>query len=261
MAKKIKKPAKVQSKSAKKDKPKKEGKASKAAKPSKLIAKAKSPVKAKKADATPKAPTKSVKSSPKTVLNSEAIAAKSKKPIKKSGKEVDEDGVTFDDFDDHEDETPADNFKNKTQDELNEIRELLGEALAEDSDEVQIALRDAEGRLYCKVRECDELSLVDSYCRLHYIKLWKKIQLRKKILTDGKLEKYIEELTQRYPDKYIDMLRDDLKTEKSFLSTISELEIEEANEEAEMDDDQQGLIDEVRGIQPAGSGDTDDDSY
>ncbi len=185
-----------------------------------------------------------------------AVAAKVKKPAKKSNE--------FDDMDDGlelEDEAvQTENFKNKTHAEIEEIRALLGEVGVEDSDEVEIALRDAEGRLYCKVRECDELSVVDGYCRLHYLKFWKRIQLRKKILTDGKLEKYIDELTQRYPDKYIEMLREDLKSEKSFLSAINELEIEEAGEEnADMDDDQQGLIDEVRGIQPASSSSANDD--
>ncbi len=184
------------------------------------------------------------------------IAAKVKKPAKK--------GNEFDEMDDglelEAEAVKTENFKNKTHAEIEEIRALLGEVGVEDSDEVEIALRDAEGRLYCKVRECDELSVVDGYCRLHYLKFWKRIQLRKKILTDGKLEKYIDELTQRYPDKYIEMLREDLKSEKSFLSAINELEIEEAGEEnTDMDDDQQGLIDEVRGIQPSSSSSASDD--
>ncbi len=148
-------------------------------------------------------------------------------------------------------------IKKKSPEEMEELRELLGEVDAED--EVEIALRDAEGRLYCKMRECDELATVDGYCRYHYIKLWKKIQLRKKILTDGKLEKYIEELTLRYPDKYIEMIRADLRSEKHFLAAIQELEIDDVNDEPIDSDDDQGLMDEVRGLQTAGDGD--DDSF
>src|SRR5690606_16481447 len=141
--------------------------------------------------------------------------------------------------------------------QMEELRALLGES--DSGEEVEIALRDAEGRLYCKVRDCDELSLVDGYCRFHYLKLWKKIQLRRKILSDGKLEKYIEELTLRYPDKYIEMIREDLKSEKHFLAAIQELEIEDLNDDIGDGDDDQGLMDEVRGMQTAGDGD--DDSY
>jgi phosphomannomutase len=61
---------------------------------------------------------------------------------------------------------------------------------------------------------CDQLAMVDTYCRYHYLLLWKKIQIRKSILLDGKLEKYIEDLTSRYPDKFLEMIKKDMKTEK-----------------------------------------------
>ena len=77
---------------------------------------------------------------------------------------------------------------------------------------------------------------------------WKKIQVRKKILSEGKLERYIEELTARYPDKFLDMLRKDLRSEKEFLAAIQELEIDESATENEFEDETQTYIDEVRGI-------------
>ena len=43
------------------------------------------------------------------------------------------------------------------------------------------------------------------------------------ILADGKLDKYIEELTRRYPDKYVEIIRKDLKSEKDFTGAIQEL--------------------------------------
>ncbi len=130
-----------------------------------------------------------------------------------------------------------------------EVEEL--EALLKEDESNDVELRDAEGRLYCRVRDCDELSVVDLYCRFHYLRLWKKIQLRKKILVDGKLDKYIEDLTQRYPDKFVEMIRNDLRTEKDFLAAINELDIDESALDAEMDEDQ-GLLDEVRGLQTGG---------
>jgi hypothetical protein len=66
----------------------------------------------------------------------------------------------------------------------------------------EVVLTDAEGRRYCRVRDCDQVALVEGYCRFHYLALWKKIQIRRKILTDGKLERYVDELTSRYPDKF-----------------------------------------------------------
>lgn len=237
-------------------------KAKVAAKPAKgatpKAAAAKAPVKTAKPAKAPKAtketPAKveAAKKSPKTVEKAAAPAPK------KADKKAKKDDLGFDDdFNDNFDDEVAqyEDLKTKTPEQMEELRALLGEA--DSGDEVEIALRDAEGRLYCRVRDCDELSLVDSYCRYHYLKMWKKIQLRKKILTDGKLEKYIEELTLRYPDKYIEMIREDLRSEKHFLAAIQELEIEDMNEEINEGDDDQGLMDEVRGMQTAGDGDDD----
>lgn len=121
--------------------------------------------------------------------------------------------------------------------------------------EDEIYLTDAEGRRYCKVKECDQVSSVDGYCRFHYLLLWKRIQVRRKILVDGKLERYVEELTSRYPDKFLEMIRRDLKTEKDFQTAIAELEIDESANENEYEDEAQNFIDEVRGVTETGMSD------
>jgi hypothetical protein len=101
---------------------------------------------------------------------------------------------------------------------------------------------------------------VDEYCRFHYLLLWKKIQIRKDILNDGKLEKYVEDLTSRYPDKFLEVIRKDLKTEKDFLSVIQEMELDEnALNEVENEDEVQSFADEIRGIGEAPSMDEDGD--
>lgn len=122
-----------------------------------------------------------------------------------------------------------------------------------------IILTDAEGRRYCRVKDCDQIGTVDAYCRYHYLLLWKKIQVRKKILTDGKLERYIEELTSRYPDKFLEVIRRDLRTEKDFVSAIQEMEIDESGGDNDFEDESSNFIDEVRGATPESL--TDDDDY
>ncbi len=116
----------------------------------------------------------------------------------------------------------------------------------------EIVLTDAEGRRYCRVKDCDQLSTVDTYCRYHYLLYWKRIQVRKKILTEGKLERYVEELTARYPDKFLDMLRKDLRSEKEFVAAIQELEIDESGD-GDFENEEETFIDEVRGMQEAPS--------
>lgn len=137
-----------------------------------------------------------------------------------------------------------------------ELEEVLLEAEVFVEEEVdngekapeEVILTDAEGRRYCRRRDCDQLAMVEGYCRYHYLLFWKKIQQRKKILSDGKLIHYIEELTSRYPDKYLEMIRRDLRTEKDFMAAIQELEIDESGtEEGDFEEDN-SIIDEVRGM-------------
>lgn len=134
--------------------------------------------------------------------------------------------------------------------------EVIAVEAAEDE---EIVLTDAEGRRYCRVKECDQLAAVDMYCRYHYLLFWKNIQNRKKILSEGKLERYIEELTARYPDKYLEMLRKDLRSEKEFMSAIQELELDESSLDNEFEDESQGYIDEVRGMAAPETTTRDDD--
>jgi len=125
--------------------------------------------------------------------------------------------------------------------------------------ESEIILTNAEGKRYCKVGECDELATSDSYCRYHYLLNWKKIQLRKKILAGDKLNRYIEELTARYPDKYLEMIRKDLATDKDFLAALQELEIDEGADDYENEDDSKTYVDEIRGTGGGGGGQEEDD--
>lgn len=123
----------------------------------------------------------------------------------------------------------------------------------------EVILTDAEGRRYCRRRDCDQLASVEGYCRYHYLLFWKRIQQRKKILTDGKLSSYIEELTSRYPDKFVEMIGRDLRTEKDFLAVIQELEIDEsAGDDSQMEEDN-SIIDEVRGVSETSHARDDDD--
>ena len=109
----------------------------------------------------------------------------------------------------------------------------------------------------------DQLAIVDAYCRYHYLLFWKKIQVRKKILTEGKLQKYIEDLTARYPDKFLEILRKDLRSEKDFLAAIMELELDEGSGEDSNyeEEEDRSFIDEVRGVTESARSNRDDDEY
>ncbi len=140
-------------------------------------------------------------------------------------------------------ETKASEAKSKKASE--EVERVVEAAQPEE----EVILTDAEGRRYCRVKDCDQAATVDGgYCRFHYLLFWKNIQSRRKILSEGKLDRYIEELTARYPDKYLELLRKDLRSEKDFLAAIQELEIDDSGVDNEFEDEAQSYLDEVRGM-------------
>ncbi len=187
--------------------------------------------------------------------------SKSKSKAKKVEKKEDEfeDDIVGDDFGESEIAEYEEDLKAVEEDDIDINDLVIDDSETEEKDE-EIYLTDSEGRRLCKVRDCDQVSNVDGYCRYHYLLLWKKIQTRKHILIDGKLEKYVEDLMARYPDKFVEVIKKDLKTEKDFLSVIQELEIDEsALNESESDEEVQSFTDEIRGIGDAPGMDDDGD--
>lgn len=174
--------------------------------------------------------------------------------------EVDEEALLADEHEEEEEAAEELSAEADTDDSDDDTDDDDDELLADDTSDEDIILTDAEGNRYCRARDCDQIAVVDAYCRNHYLLFWKKIQVRKKILQDGKLERYVEELTSRYPDKFLEMIRRDLRTEKDFVGAIQELEIDEAGLENEFEEDAQSFVDEIRGM-GGGESDTVEDEF
>lgn len=208
-----------------------------------------------------KQPALAAKSDAKPQTLKQAAKTKSKSKSKKNDKKQD------DDFEDDIDDDFGESEIAEYEDDLKAVEDDEDDTLDEFSDDddsetiaAEIYLTDSEGRRLCRVRDCDQVANVEGYCRYHYLLLWKKIQIRKAILIDDKLERYIIALTTRYPDKFLEMIKKDLKTEKDFLSSIAELEIDESVLADEAgDDDAQSFTDEIRGTVESAAIDDDGD--
>ncbi len=99
----------------------------------------------------------------------------------------------------------------------------------------------------CREAGCENPPTTKGYCRLDYIKNWKKIKRKEMILKEGKLNQYIEELVSKYPEKYIEVIRQDLSTEVNFTKVIHDLELDESIDELEYDGDSiDSLIGSIR---------------
>ena len=109
----------------------------------------------------------------------------------------------------------------------------------------------------CRETGCENLSTTKGYCRLDYIKNWKKIKRKEMILKEGKLNQYIEELVNKYPEKYIDVIRQDLSTEVNFNKVIHDLELDESIDDLDYDGDSIDAL--IGGIKKESEGFGDDE--
>jgi hypothetical protein len=99
----------------------------------------------------------------------------------------------------------------------------------------------------CREVACDGLSILSGYCRLHYIKNWKKIKRKEVILREKKLNQYIEELVLKYPEKYIEAISQDLANDKEFAKVIHDLDLDESVDDFEGEGEgDEGLIDTIK---------------
>ncbi len=104
------------------------------------------------------------------------------------------------------------------------------------------------GETVCREVACEGLSTSGGYCRLHYIKNWKKIKRKELILREKKLNQYIEELVAKYPDKYIEAIRQDLANDKDFAKVIYDLDLDEGVDDFDIEggESADSLIDTIK---------------
>ncbi|MCM2277571.1 MAG: hypothetical protein NDJ89_05795 [Oligoflexia bacterium] len=111
----------------------------------------------------------------------------------------------------------------------------------------QAAKAAADAEAVCREVACEGLATSAGYCRLHYIKNWKKIKRKEVILKEGKLNQYIEELVVKYPDKYLEAIRQDLASDKDFAKVIYDLDLDESVDEFDVEgENADAIIDSIK---------------
>ncbi len=109
------------------------------------------------------------------------------------------------------------------------------------------ASMDASTEAVCREVACEGLGTTAGYCRLHYIKNWRKIKRKEVILKEGKLNVYIEELVAKYPEKYLEAIRHDLTNDKEFAKVIHDLDLDESIDDFEGEgSDSDAVIDTIK---------------
>jgi hypothetical protein len=136
----------------------------------------------------------------------------------------------------------------KSIEELNEIKNQIAQGKLKSAKIATLKATygpDAIG--VCREIGCELLAVAKGYCRLHYLKNWSRIQNKEVILRDGRLKNYIEELVNKYPDKYLEVIRKDLAFENEFAKVIADLEIVESTSDDLIDEDIE-ITDEIESI-------------
>lgn len=73
----------------------------------------------------------------------------------------------------------------------------------------------------CKEAECQNAATTEGYCRLHYLRNWKRIKDESRRKAARRLNKYIEHVVRSHPDRYVEIIKKDLRS-SGFDQYISE---------------------------------------
>lgn len=77
----------------------------------------------------------------------------------------------------------------------------------------------------CRVIGCTLPATTAGYSRICYIKYWKQIKKKDEILKEGTLHRYIQEIVDKYPEKVVLAIRQDLIVDESYAQMIRELDL------------------------------------
>ncbi|MBI4125146.1 MAG: hypothetical protein HY466_04370 [Deltaproteobacteria bacterium] len=64
----------------------------------------------------------------------------------------------------------------------------------------------------CKDKECHNAATTGGFCRLHYLRNWQKIQKEKRKKSAKNLNRYIESILKRHPDRYVEEIKKDIRS-------------------------------------------------
>ncbi len=102
----------------------------------------------------------------------------------------------------------------------------------------------------CKEPACRNQQTTLGYCRLHYLKNWKKIREKQRKKAISSLNKYVEHIMRKNPDTYIDTIKQDLRDGSRFQRKAEDFfsaeEYHDIMEEVEADQEVERILDNLK---------------
>lgn len=76
----------------------------------------------------------------------------------------------------------------------------------------------------CKEPECQNAATTEGYCRLHYLKNWKRLKEEALHRSTKRLNKYIESVIKKHPDRYMEVIKKDIRSSnfESFVDSFND---------------------------------------
>lgn len=65
---------------------------------------------------------------------------------------------------------------------------------------------------------CKNAQTTKDFCRLHYLKNWKKIKDVEQKKAADRLNKYVDGIVKKFPDRYVDVIRREIRTDRGDLT-------------------------------------------
>lgn len=73
----------------------------------------------------------------------------------------------------------------------------------------------------CKEEGCHNSQTTSGYCRLHYLKNWKRLKAEVQERAAKRLNRYVEFICKQHPDRYVDVIKENLRS-KNFEKTTDD---------------------------------------
>lgn len=91
----------------------------------------------------------------------------------------------------------------------------------------------AKKERFCAADGCKLTAAMGGYCRLHYLKNYRTIKAAEQAKAEKRLNTFVDRLAKKYPNDYLERLKEGIESEEKFRQTVDELEIEQNEEQKE----------------------------
>ncbi len=98
----------------------------------------------------------------------------------------------------------------------------------------------------CQEKKCRSEATTAHFCRFHYIARWGDRPERHALRREEKLNYYIREITRRYPEEYLEIIKRDLSSEESFKKSLREMNIKFDEGETASEFERQEILKKVK---------------